>query len=162
MLVVLLAQIQINMTLEQKIMAEMKEAMKNKDEGTLRGLRAIKAAIILAKTEKGFSGEITEDAEIKILQKLLKQRKDSLEIFNKENRPDLAQKEKEEIAVIEKFLPTPLTEDELRVELRKIIADSGAIGPSDLGKVMGIASKSFAGKAGGKTISSLVKELLGA
>ncbi|MFN5843257.1 MAG: GatB/YqeY domain-containing protein, partial [Bacteroidota bacterium] len=77
------------MTLEQKIMAEMKEAMKNKDEGTLRGLRAIKAAIILAKTEKGFSGEITEDAEIKILQKLLKQRKDSLEIFNKENRPDL-------------------------------------------------------------------------
>jgi|694.fasta_scaffold00189_72 uncharacterized protein YqeY len=162
MLVVLLAQIQINMTLEQKIMAEMKEAMKNKDEGTLRGLRAIKAAIILAKTEKGFSGEITEDAEIKILQKLLKQRKDSLEIFNKENRPDLAQKEKEEIAVIEKFLPTPLTEDELRVELRKIIADSGAIGPSDLGKVMGIASKSFAGKADGKTISSLVKELLGA
>jgi hypothetical protein len=125
-------------------------------------LRAIKAAIILAKTEKGFSGEITEDAEIKILQKLLKQRKDSLEIFNKENRPDLAQKEKEEIAVIEKFLPTPLTEDELRVELRKIIADSGAIGPSDLGKVMGIASKSFAGKADGKTISSLVKELLGA
>ncbi|GDX48006.1 aspartyl-tRNA amidotransferase subunit B [Bacteroidota bacterium] len=162
MLVVLLAQIQINMTLEQKVMAEMKEAMKNKDEGTLRGLRAIKAAIILAKTEKGFSGEITEDAEIKILQKLLKQRKDSLEIFNKENRPDLAQKEKEEIAVIEKFLPTPLTEDELRVELRKIIADSGAIGPSDLGKVMGIASKSFAGKADGKTISSLVKELLGA
>ena len=162
MLVVLLAQIQINMTLEQKIMAEMKEAMKNKDEGTLRGLRAIKAAIILAKTEKGFSGEITEDAEIKILQKLLKQRKDSLEIFNKENRPDLAQKEKEEIAVIQNFLPTPLTEDELRVELRKIIADSGAIGPSDLGKVMGIASKSFAGKADGKTISSLVKELLGA
>lgn len=157
-----MAQIQINMTLEQKVMAEMKEAMKNKDEGTLRGLRAIKAAIILAKTEKGFSGEITEDAEIKILQKLLKQRKDSLEIFNKENRPDLAQKEKEEIAVIEKFLPTPLTEDELRVELRKIIADSGAIGPSDLGKVMGIASKSFAGKADGKTISSLVKELLGA
>lgn len=157
-----MAQIQINMTLEQKIMAEMKEAMKNKDEGTLRGLRAIKAAIILAKTEKGFSGEITEDAEIKILQKLLKQRKDSQEIFNKENRPDLAQKEKEEIAVIEKFLPTPLTEDELRVELRKIIADSGAIGPSDLGKVMGIASKSFAGKADGKTISSLVKELLGA
>lgn len=157
-----MAQIQINMTLEQKVMAEMKEAMKNKDEGTLRGLRAIKAAIILAKTEKGFSGEITEDAEIKILQKLLKQRKDSLEIFNKENRPDLAQKEKEEIAVIEKFLPTPLTEDELRVELRKIIADSGAIGPSDLGKVMGIASKSFAGKADGKTVSSLVKELLGA
>jgi uncharacterized protein YqeY len=162
MLVVLLAQIQINMTLEQKIMAEMKEAMKNKDEGTLRGLRAIKAAIILAKTEKGFSGEITEDAEIKILQKLLKQRKDSLEIFNKENRPDLAQKEKEEIAVIEKFLPTPLTEDELRVELRKIIAAVLATGPSDLGKVMGIASKSFAGKADGKTISSLVKELLGA
>lgn len=157
-----MAQIQINMTLEQKVMAEMKEAMKNKDEGTLRGLRAIKAAIILAKTEKGFSGEITEDAEIKILQKLLKQRKDSLEIFNKENRPDLAQKEKEEIAVIEKFLPTPLTEDELRVELRKIIADSGSIGPSDLGKVMGIASKSFAGKADGKTVSNLVKELLGA
>lgn len=148
------------MSLEQKIMAEMKEAMKNKNEASLRGLRAIKAAIIVAKTEKGANGEINEDGEMKLLQKLLKQRKDSLEIFEKENRADLAQKEKEEIAVIEKFLPAPMSADELRNALKNIIAEVGASGAADMGKVMGTATKTLAGKADGKSISAMVKELL--
>jgi hypothetical protein len=150
------------MTLEQKIMVEMKEAMKNKDEATLRGLRAIKAAIIVAKTEKGAGGEINEEGEMKLLQKLLKQRKDSLEIFEKENRADLAQKEKEEITVIEKFLPAPMSAEELREALKKIISECGAAGPGDMGKVMGAATKTLAGKADGKSISAMVKELLSA
>ncbi len=138
----------------------MKEAMKNKNEASLRGLRAIKAAIIVAKTEKGANGEINEDGEMKLLQKLLKQRKDSLEIFEKENRADLAQKEKEEIAVIEKFLPAPMSADELRNALKNIIAEVGASGAADMGKVMGTATKTLAGKADGKSISAMVKELL--
>lgn len=148
------------MNLEQKIMAELKTAMLAKDEAGLRSLRAIKAAILLVKTSEGGGGELTEADEIKLLQKLVKQRKDSLEIFEQQNRADLAQKEKEEIAVIEKFLPIQLSAEELKEELSKIIAEVGAGSPADLGKVMGIASKKFAGKADGKTISSLVKELL--
>lgn len=148
------------MNLEQKIMTELKTAMLAKDEVGLRSLRAIKAAILLVKTSEGGSGEVKEEDEIKLLQKLVKQRKDSLEIFEQQNRTDLAQKEKEEIAVIEKFLPKQLSADELKEALRKIIAEVGASSPADLGKVMGIASKQFAGKADGKTISSLVKELL--
>jgi uncharacterized protein len=148
------------MNLEQKIMTELKTAMLAKDEVGLRSLRAIKAAILLVKTSEGGSGELKEEDEVKLLQKLVKQRKDSLEIFEQQNRTDLAQKEKEEIAVIEKFLPKQLSVEELRQELNKIIADVGASSPADLGKVMGIASKQFAGKADGKTISSLVKELL--
>ena len=148
------------MNLEQKIMAELKTAMLAKDEVGLRSLRAIKAAILLVKTSEGGSGELKEEDEIKLLQKLVKQRKDSLEIFEQQNRTDLAQKEKDEIAVIEKFLPKQLSAEELKEELKKIIADVGASSPADLGKVMGIASKQFAGKADGKTISSLVKELL--
>ena len=148
------------MNLEQKIMAELKTAMLAKDEVGLRSLRAIKAAILIVKTSEGGSGELKEEDEIKLLQKLVKQRKDSLEIFEQQSRTDLAQKEKEEIAVIEKFLPKQLSADELKEELKKIIAEVGATSPADLGKVMGIASKQFAGKADGKTISSLVKELL--
>src|SRR5690349_25060025 len=148
------------MNLEQKIMAELKTAMLAKDEAALRSLRAVKAAILLAKTSEGGSGELKEEDEIKLLQKLVKQRKDSLEIFQQQNRADLAKKEEEEIAVIEKFLPKQLSADELRESLVKIIAEVGATSPADLGKVMGIASKQFAGKADGKTISSLVKELL--
>jgi uncharacterized protein len=148
------------MNLEQKIMAELKTAMLAKDEAGLRSLRAIKAAILLVKTAEGGGGEIKEEDEIKLLQKLVKQRKDSLEIFEQQNRADLAQKEKEEIAVIEKFLPKQLSNEELKEELGKIIAEAGASSPADLGKVMGIASKKFAGKADGKTISALVKELL--
>jgi len=148
------------MGLEQKIMAELKTAMLAKDEIGLRSLRAIKAALLLVKTSEGGGGELKEEDEIKLLQKLVKQRKDSLEIFQQQNRPDLAQKEQEEIAVIEKFLPKQLSTEELREALTKIIAETGASSPADLGKVMGIATKQFAGKADGKTVSSLVKELL--
>ena len=148
------------MGLEQKIMTELKTAMLAKDEAGLRSLRAIKAAILLVKTAEGGSGELKEEDELKLLQKLVKQRKDSLEIFQQQNRPDLAKKEEEEIAVIEKFLPKQLSVEELKEALSRIITDTGASSPSDLGKVMGIASKQFAGKADGKTISALVKELL--
>jgi hypothetical protein len=148
------------MNLEQKVMAEMKEAMKAKNEALLRGLRAIKAEIIKAKTEPGANGEISADAEMKLLQKLVKSRKDSLEIFEKQNREDLAQKEREEIAVIEKFLPKQLAEAELKEIIAKIIAETGASSPADMGKVMGVANKQLAGQADGKTISAVVKELL--
>jgi len=148
------------MDLEQKIMSELKTAMLAKDEAGLRSLRAIKAAILLVKTAEGGRGELNEEDEIKLLQKLVKQRKDSLEIFQQQNRVDLARKEEEEIAVIEKFLPKQLSVEELKEALTRIITEVGASSPSDLGKVMGIASKQFAGKADGKTISALVKELL--
>ncbi len=148
------------MALEQQIMEEMKVAMKAKDEATLRSLRAIKAEIIKAKTEPGAGGEINEATEQKFLQKMMKQRKDSLDIFEQQGRADLAQKEKEEMAVIEKFLPKQLTEAELKTVVEKIIADTGAALPADMGKVMGVASKQLAGKADGKTISNMVKELL--
>jgi len=138
----------------------MKDAMKAKDEAALRGLRAIKAEIIKAKAEPGAAGEISPETENKMLQKMLKQRKDSLEIYRNQNRADLAKKEEEEIAIIERFLPAQLTEDQLKDELRKIIADVGASSPADMGKVMGAASKQLAGKADGKTISSAVRELL--
>ncbi|MER3497529.1 MAG: glutamyl-tRNA amidotransferase [Chitinophagaceae bacterium] len=148
------------MSLEQKIMADLKTAMLAKDEKTLRALRAIKAAILLAKTSEGASGELKEDDEIKLLQKLVKQRKDSLEIYKQQNRQDLAQKEQEEIEVIEKFLPKQMSEEELRKELQTIITETGASSPADMGKVMGVATKRLAGKADGKTISAIVKELL--
>ena len=148
------------MSLEQKIMSELKKAMLSKDEKALRSLRAIKAAILLAKTSEGSGGELTEEGEIKLLQKLVKQRKDSLEIFQQQNRTDLAQKEQEEIEIIERFLPQQLSADEIKTELAAIISEVGAASVSDLGKVMGIASKKLAGRADGKTISSLVKELL--
>jgi len=141
-------------------MTELKTAMLARDEAALRSLRAIKAAILLAKTAEGASGELKEDEEIKLLQKLVKQRKDSLEIFQQQKRADLAQKEQEEIVIIERFLPQQLSSEELKQALTTIIADIGATSPADLGKVMGIASKQFAGKADGKTISALVKELL--
>lgn len=147
------------MSLEQKIMAKMKDAMKAKDEAALRGLRAIKAAILLAKTSGG-SGEITADDEIKLLQKLVKQRKDSLEIFQQQNRTDLAQKEEEEINIIEQFLPKQLGADELKTIIAGIIAEVGATSAADMGKVMGAASKQLAGQADGKAISAVVKELL--
>jgi uncharacterized protein len=148
------------MTLEQKIMGELKIAMLAKDEKGLRSLRAVKAAILLAKTSEGANGELKEEDEIKLLQKLVKQRKDSLEIFTQQNREDLAQKEKEEIEVIEKFLPKQMSTDELKTELKQIIEEVSASSPADMGKVMGAATKKFAGKADGKTISALVKEIL--
>lgn len=148
------------MNLEQKIMTELKAAMLAKDEAALRSLRAIKAAILLAKTSEGASGEMKEEDELKLLQKLVKQRKDSLEIYTQQNRADLAQKEQEEIAIIEKFLPKQLSADEVKTELTRIIKEIGATSPADMGKVMGAATKQLSGKADGKTISSLVKELL--
>lgn len=148
------------MSLEQTIMAELKAAMLAKDEKGLRSLRAVKAAILLAKTSEGANGELKAEDEIKILQKLVKQRKDSLEIFTQQNRTDLAQKEQEEIEVIEKFLPRQLSAEELKGIIAQIIKETGAVSPADMGKVMGAASKQLAGKADGKTISAIVKELL--
>lgn len=148
------------MSLEQKIMTDLKAAMIAKDEAALRSLRAVKAAILLAKTAEGAGGELKEDDEMKLLQKLVKQRKDSLEIFQQQNRADLAKKEEEEIAVIEKFLPKQLSAEEIKVAIEKIITTVGATSPADMGKVMGAATKQLAGKADGKTISALVKELL--
>jgi uncharacterized protein YqeY len=148
------------MSLEQTIMAELKAAMLAKNEVALRSLRAVKAAILLAKTAEGGSGELSADAEIKMLQKLVKQRKDSLEIFTQQGRADLAQKEQEEIAVIEKFLPKQLDPAEVRVLVQEIITKVGATSPADMGKVMGAANKELAGKAEGKLIAVIVKELL--
>jgi uncharacterized protein YqeY len=148
------------MNLEQKVMAEMKEAMKAKDEAVLRALRGIKAEIIKAKTEPGAGGEITEETELKLLQKMMKQRKDSLEIYQQQGRADLAQKEQEEISVIERFLPKQMSSEELKTELQSIIAETGASSPADMGKVMGVATKRLAGRADGRAISAAVKELL--
>ena len=147
------------MTLEEKINTELKAAMLAKDEAALRALRAVKSAILLAKTSGG--GTISPDDEMKMLQKLVKQRKESLDIYQNQNRADLAKSEQEEIAVIEKFLPKQMGEDEIREELKKIITQTGASSAADMGKVMGAASKHFAGKADNKVVSQLVKQLLG-
>ena len=147
------------MTLEEKINPELKAAMLAKDEAALRALRAVKSAILLAKTSGG--GTISAEDEIKMLQKLVKQRKESLEIYQTQNRADLAKGEIEEIAVIEKFLPKQMSEDEIKEELKKIIAQVGATSTAEMGKVMGAASKHFAGKADNKVVSQLVKQLLG-
>ena len=148
------------MSLEQQIMAEMKDAMKAKNEGVLRSLRAIKAEIIKAKTEPGAGGEIDAATEQKFLQKMMKQRRDSLEIFDKQGREDLAVKEREEIQVIERFLPKQMDEAEIKEAVSAIITQTGASSLADMGKVMGAASKKLAGLADGKTISTIVKDLL--
>ena len=148
------------MSLETQIMAEMKDAMKAKNEAVLRSLRAIKAEIIKAKTEPGAGGEIDEATEQKFLQKMMKQRKDSFEIFTQQGREDLAIKEKEEIDVIERFLPKQMSEAEIKEAVAAIITQTGASSAADMGKVMGAASKQLAGLADGKTISTIVKELL--
>jgi uncharacterized protein YqeY len=148
------------MNLEQKIMGELKIAMLAKDEKSMRSLRAIKAAIILAKTAEGAGGELKEEDETKLLQKLVKQRKDSLEIYQQQNRTDLAQKEQEEIEVIEKFLPKQLSPEELKEIVSKIISEVGATSAADMGKVMGAATKQLAGKADGRAIAAAVKDLL--
>jgi uncharacterized protein YqeY len=148
------------MTLEETIMEDLKAAMRDKDEGAKRGIRAIKAALLLAKTD-GSGQEMTSEREMAILQKLVKQRRESLEIFERENRSDLAQKEREEIEVIEKYLPQQLSPDALEAAIREIIAETGAASPKDLGKVMGLASKRLAGQAEGKAISEIAKRLLG-
>lgn len=150
------------MSLELKVMEELKNAMRAKDEAALRTLRAIKAAIIIEKTAEGATGEISETTELKMLQKLAKQRKDSIDIFEKQNRKDLASKEKEELAIIERFLPQQMDATALRTAMAAIIEQVGAKSPADMGKVMGVASKQLAGQADGKAISEMVKQLLAA
>lgn len=134
--------------------------MLNKDKDRLRALRAIKSQILLAETEKGATAELTPEAEMKLLTKAAKQRKDSIDIYEKEGRTDLAEVEKSELSVIESFLPKQLDESEVREVVKKIIADVGASGPQDMGKVMGVATKQLAGKADGKLISTITKEIL--
>lgn len=147
------------MSLEAKINNDLKEAMKAKDQAALRGIRAIKSAILLLKTD-GSGEEVNEEKEIKLLQRLVKQRKESLDIYEKQNREDLAVKEREEIEVIERYLPAQMGAAELESIIKQIIGQTGAASMKDMGKVMGIASKKLAGKADGKAISAVVKALL--
>lgn len=148
------------MSLSTQIMDSMKEAMRAKDTVALEALRAIKSEILLAQTATGSKEEISEADEIKILQKLVKMRKDSYEIFTTQNRADLAEPELAQIAVIEKFLPAQLSEAEVEAIIAKIIAETGASGIASMGKVMGLASAQIGGQAEGKTISTIVKKLL--
>ena len=147
------------MSLESTINEDLKQAMKAKDQVALRGIRAIKSAILLYNTS-GASEELTQEKEIAILQKLIKQRQDSLDIYEKQGREDLAVVEREEIAVIMRYLPQQLSEAELNEAIRSIIQRTGASSMKDMGSVMGEASKELAGKADGKTISAVVKALL--
>lgn len=148
------------MSLTDQINNDLKEAMKAKDTVTLTALRAIKSQLLLAATEKGADGETSDDAGIKMLQKLVKQRKESAELYRAQGRNDLADPELSEAAIIEKYLPKQLSEDELKPIIEALIAKVGASGPQDMGKVMGAASKELGGKADGKTISQVVKQLL--
>ena len=148
------------MTIFDQVNEDIKSAMKNREEGRLRALRGVKSALLLAKTEKGADDTLSEEKELQVLQKLLKQRKESFDIYTQQNRPELAEVEAEEIAVIEKFLPAQMSEDELRAILNTIIATMGANGPQDMGKVMGAATKQLAGKADGKAVSAMVKAML--
>ena len=148
------------MSLQNDIMEGIKTAMKAKDTVTLESLRAVKSALLLAQTETGASGELSQEDEIKLLQKLVKQRKDSAAIYVQQGRQDLAQPELDQAAVIEKFLPAQLSEAEVEAVVKKIIADNNFSGMADMGKVMGMASKELAGQADGKTISTAVKKAL--
>ncbi len=147
------------MTLEEKITKDLVAAMKAHDQAALRGVRAIKAALLLAKTD-GSGKEMTPEREIELLQKLVKQRRDSLAIFEEQKREDLAVIEREEIAIIQQYLPAQLSPEALEAEIKKIMAETGAASMKDMGKVMGIASKQLAGRAEGKVISEVVKKLL--
>lgn len=147
------------MNLEEKINNDIRDAMKSKDQAWLRGVRAIKAAILLAKTD-GSGLVMDEEREIKLLQKLVKQRQDSLSIYETQNRADLAQVEREEIEIIQRYLPQPMTVEELQSFIRGLIQAEGASGIKDMGRIMGLATKGLSGKADGKTISEIVKKLL--
>jgi uncharacterized protein YqeY len=148
------------MSLTDKINQDIKQAMLAKQEAKLRGLRAIKSALLLAKTEKGAAEEINEETEVKVLQKLVKQRKESADIYQAQNRPDLYQIEKEEMEVIEAYLPKQMDKAEIEAFVKEVISRVGATSVKDMGKVMGTANKELAGKADGKTISEVVKQLL--
>jgi uncharacterized protein YqeY len=149
------------MSLEEKIMEDLKAAMKAQDKASMRGLRAVKSALLLLKTD-GSGKEITPEREIQLLQKLVKQRRESIAIFEKENRTDLAEVEKEEVAVIEKYLPEALSDEDLEKFIQALILSSGASSVKDMGKVIGLASKELAGKADGRAISDMVKKCLAA
>lgn len=148
------------MSLQQDIMAALKDAMKAKDQNALTALRAVKSAILLSKTEHGASEELTEDEELKILQKQVKQRKDSAAVYLEQSRKDLAEPELAEAEVISQFLPEALTDEEIEKVVVATISQVGAEGMKDMGKIMGIVSKELAGQADGKTISSIVKTKL--
>lgn len=148
------------MSLQKQVMEKMKEAMKAKDTIALQALRAVKSAFLLAKTESGAGEELSAELELKIIQKQVKQRKDSADVFLKQGREDLAKPELEEIKVLEQFLPEALTEEEIEAVVISTIDGVGASGMKDMGKVMGMVSKELAGKADGKTISTLVKKYL--
>lgn len=149
------------MSLEKLVMEQLKAAMKSKDKVALQALRAVKSAILLAKTETGVQAELTEEQELKIVQKQVKQRKDSADIFIKQNRQDLADPELAELAVLEQFLPEAVSDEEVEKVVLATIQKTGASGMKDMGKVMGMVSKELAGQADGKTISTLVKKNLG-
>lgn len=148
------------MSLETTVNEGIKAAMLAREEATLRALRAVKAAILLVKTSEGASGALSPEDEVKLLQKLVKQRRDSLDIFQKQNRDDLAKKESEEIEVIERFLPARISQEELRNEIGRIIREVGAARMKDLGRVMGLATKSLSGRADGREISDMARALL--
>ncbi|MEP3388083.1 MAG: GatB/YqeY domain-containing protein [Reichenbachiella sp.] len=148
------------MSLKDQINADIKAAMLAKEKEKLTALRSIKSMILLAETEKGAAEDISEDAEMKLLMKATKQRKDSVDLFREQGRDDLADKEQGELDIISQYLPKQLSEDELKAELQKVIDQVGASGPQDMGKVMGMATKALAGKADGKTISAMVKTML--
>lgn len=147
------------MELEKKVMEQLKEAMKSKNEGALRALRAIKGAILTAKTEKN-AGEMDSTKELQLVQKLAKQRKESIEIFTAQNRTDLAEKEQEELNVLELFLPKQLTEEELRPIISDLITELGVSEIKEMGKVIGAANKKLAGTADGSLVSKIVKDML--
>ena len=149
------------MSLTTQIDQDIKQAMLAKQADRLRGLRAIKSALLIARTEKGAAEEVTHEAETKVLQKLVKQRKESAEIYKTQNRDDLYQVEMEELEVIEAYLPKQMSYDEVEAYLKDLVARVGATSVKDMGKVMGAANKELAGKADGRTISEVVKQLLG-
>ena len=150
----------MDMSLQQKLMIKLKEAMKSKDTVALESLRAIKSEILLAQTRSGASESLSEEDKIKLLQKLVKQRKDSAALYKEQGRDDLAAPELEQVAVIAKFLPEQMSSEELKNVIAKIIETTGASSMKDMGRVMGMASKQLAGKADGKAISIIVKQLL--
>jgi uncharacterized protein YqeY len=149
------------MSLTDKIAADLMAAMKAQDKGVLEALRAAKTAFILARSERGQDTVLTEDEEVKIIRKLVKQRKESAAIYREQNRPDLFDKEENEAAVLERYLPAAMGDQELEAALKEIISRAGAKGPSDMGRVMGIATKELAGRAEGREISAKVRQLLG-
>ncbi|WP_339702584.1 GatB/YqeY domain-containing protein [uncultured Marixanthomonas sp.] len=148
------------MSLQKQVMEAMKKAMKEKDANALEALRSVKSAILMAQTESGSKKELTDEEEVKLLQKQVKQRKDSAAIYKEQDREDLAEPELKQAAIIENFLPAQLSEEEVAKVVDEIIAETGADSMKDMGKVMGMANKKLVGKADGKTISTIVKQRL--